>query len=80
MLLPDLARSYKFKDDPLLEALRSVQLRPVHIEIEPHGTFTGELEFYGKAESPLYVSGKLMDIVLDVGVDGANTVFDYDMP
>ncbi|WKL01095.1 hypothetical protein Q0F98_30520 [Paenibacillus amylolyticus] len=36
--------------------------------------------FTGKAESPLFVNGKLMDIVLDVGVDGANTVFDYDIP
>jgi len=80
VLLPDLGRSYKFKDDPLLEVLQSVQLRPVHIEIERHGTFTGKLEFYGKAESPLLVSGKLMDIVLDVGVDGVNTVFDYDIP
>lgn len=80
VLLPDLARSYKLKDDPLLEALQSVQLRPVHVEIERHGTFTGKLEFYGKAESPLFVNGKLMDIVLDVGVDGANTVFDYDIP
>ncbi|WFR61916.1 hypothetical protein P9222_26950 [Paenibacillus amylolyticus] len=79
-LIPDLASSYKFKGDPLLEALQSVQLRPVHIEIERHGTFKGELDFYGKAESPLFVSGKLMDIVLDVSVDGANTVFDYDIP
>ena len=63
-----------------MEALQSVQLRPVHVEIERHGTFTGKLEFYGKAESPLFVNGKLMDIVLDVGVDGANTVFDYDIP
>ncbi|WP_458464303.1 hypothetical protein [Paenibacillus sp.] len=80
VLLPDLARSYKFKDDPLFEALQSVQLWPVHVEIERYGTFTGKLEFYGKAESPLLVSGKLIDIVLDVGVDGDNTVFDYDIP
>ncbi|WP_145319180.1 hypothetical protein [Paenibacillus xylanexedens] len=80
VLLPDLGRSYKLKDDPLLEALKSVQLRPAYIELERHGTFVGTLEFYGKAESPLHVSGKLGDIVLDVGVDGANTVFDYDIP
>ncbi|MFC9707860.1 hypothetical protein JNUCC31_26520 [Paenibacillus sp. JNUCC31] len=80
VLLPDLARSYKFKDDPLYESLNSVRLTPVNVEIEPYGTFKGQLAFSGLAESPLQVKGKLIDIVLDVAVDGENTVFDYDIP
>ncbi|MFB8373416.1 hypothetical protein ACWIE6_06395 [Paenibacillus taichungensis] len=80
VLLPDLARSYKHHDDPLYESLQSVELKPVHIEIEPYGTFKGQLAFSGLADSPLQVNGKLTDIVLDVAVDGENTVFDYDIP
>ncbi|MGC5771336.1 hypothetical protein [Paenibacillus pabuli] len=80
VLLPDLARSYKFKDDPLYESLSSVRLKPVNVEIEPYGTFKGQLAFSGLAECPLQVKGKLIDIVLDVAVDGENTVFDYDIP
>jgi hypothetical protein len=78
--LPDLAGSYKHHDDPLYESLQSVELKPVHIEIEPYGTFKGQLAFSGLADSPLQVNGKLTDIVLDVAVDGENTVFDYDIP
>ncbi|WP_440118730.1 hypothetical protein [Paenibacillus sp. QZ-Y1] len=80
VLMPDLAGSYRNQDDPLYESLQSVRLKPVHIEIGPRGTFTGELEFSGLAESPLQVKGELIDIVLDVAVDGENMVFDYDIP
>jgi len=80
VLLPDLARSYRQQDDPLYEALKSVELEPVHLEIKPHGTFVGKLAFSGSAQSPLQVKGKLKDIVLDVEVEGQNMVFDYAMP
>ncbi|MEO2204179.1 hypothetical protein ABGV42_10520 [Paenibacillus pabuli] len=79
VLLPDLARSYRQQDDPLYEALKSIELEPVHLEIKPHGTFVGKLAFSGSAQSPLQVKGKLKDIVLDVEVEGQNMVFDYAM-
>lgn len=80
VLMPDLAGSYRNQDDPLYASLQSVRLKPVHIELGPQETFTGKLEFAGVADSPLQVKGKLIDIVLDVAVDGENTVFDYDIP
>ncbi|WP_153977911.1 hypothetical protein [Paenibacillus xylanilyticus] len=80
VILPDLARSYRQQDDPLYEALKSVELQPVHLEIMPHSTFTGKIAFSGTAQSPLQVRGKLRDIVLDVEVEGQNIVFDYAIP
>ncbi|MFS0869835.1 hypothetical protein [Paenibacillus xylanilyticus] len=80
VLLPDLARSYRQQDDPLYDALKSVELTPAHLEIKPHGTFSGKIAFSGVAQSPLQVKGKLVDIVLDVEVEGQNIVFDYTMP
>lgn len=80
MVKPDLYGSYSNQDDPLSESLHSVQLEAKPIQIEPRKTFTGTLEFSGVAESPLEVRGRLKDIVLDVAVDGRNTVFDYDIP
>ncbi|KAA8784516.1 hypothetical protein ABIE27_002383 [Paenibacillus sp. 4624] len=80
MIKPDLYGSYSNQDDPLSESLQSVHLEAKPIRIEPRKTFTGTLEFSGVAESPLEVRGNLKDIVLDVAVDGRNTVFDYDIP
>ncbi|WP_342555365.1 hypothetical protein [Paenibacillus sp. FSL R7-0652] len=80
MVKPDLAGSYRKQDDPLSASLQSVELQAIPIRIEPRKTFTGKLEFSGMAACPLQVSGNLNDIVLDVAVDGTNTVFDYDIP
>ncbi|WP_338543033.1 hypothetical protein [Paenibacillus tundrae] len=80
MVKPDLARSYRNQDDPLYESLSSVELKPVRIEIEPRSTFAGQLAFSGLAGSPLPFQGKLHDIVLDIGIEGQNIVFDYEMP
>lgn len=77
---PDLAGSYHNQDDPLSNSLKSVRLEPMPIEIEPRKTFTGKLEFSGVAECPLEVRGNLKDIVLDVAVDGTNSVLDDDIP
>ncbi|MCK6074156.1 hypothetical protein [Paenibacillus silvae] len=80
MVKPDLAGSYRYQDDPLSESLQSVELNAIPVKLEPRMTFSGKLEFSGLAQRPLQVSGKLDDIVLDVAVDGTNTVFDYDIP
>ncbi|PYE52306.1 hypothetical protein HUB98_27445 [Paenibacillus barcinonensis] len=80
MVKPDLAGSYRHDDDALSESLHSVALSAVPVKLEPRMTFTGTLEFSGLAKRPLEVSGKLDEIVLDVAVDGSNTVFDYDIP
>lgn len=80
MVKPDSAGSYRYQDDPLSESLQSVELNAIPVKLEPRTKFTGKLEFSGLAQRPLQVSGKLHDIVLDVAVDGTNTVFDYDIP
>ncbi|MGQ8871654.1 hypothetical protein [Paenibacillus sp. TSA_86.1] len=80
MVKPDLAESYSNQDDPLSNSLKSVQLQAESIQIKPRATFTGKLEFSGVAKCPLEVSGNLKGIVLDVAVDGTDTIFDYDIP
>ncbi|WP_434751783.1 hypothetical protein [Paenibacillus amylolyticus] len=80
MIKPDLAESYHNQDDPLSNSLKSVQLQAESIQIKPRTTFTGKLEFSGVAKCPLEVSGNLKGIVLDVAVDGTDTIFDYDIP